>query len=133
MLLGHHAQHSTAALLPRGSELSACSWLTCLSRGEKVSTRLILLFLGWSSGASPSSYGYCVSVGYSSSITTSTCLPLFMFLGPLVISVNVRGNVLGQFSSSSHSPWTLPKMQSLEISDGVRNQPFVSSFVITQI
>ena len=36
---------STAALLPRGYELSACSWWTCLTSGEKVSTGLTLLCL----------------------------------------------------------------------------------------
>ena len=104
------SKSSTTALLPRGSELLALSWWTCLSSGEKVSTGLTLLCLCWSSGASPSYCGYSVSAGSSSSITASTCLPLFMFLGPLVIPVNVRGDFLRHLSSSSQSPWTSPKM-----------------------
>ena len=86
---------STAALLPRGSELSTCSWWTYLTSGEKVSTGLTLLCLCWSSGSSPSGCGCYISAGSSSSITASTCLPMFLFLGPLVIPVNVRGDVLG--------------------------------------
>ena len=92
------SKSSIAALLPRGSELSACSWWTYLSSGEKVSIRLTLLCFCWSSNASPSGSGCCISASYSSSNTDSTCLPLFMFLGPLVIPVNVKGNVLGQSS-----------------------------------
>ena len=109
---------SIATLLFRGSELSSCSSWTCLTSGGKVSIRLTLLCPYGISCASSSGWGCCISTGSSSSLTASTCLPLFIFLGPLVIPVNVRGDVLGQFSSSSQSPWTPPKMQSLEISDG---------------
>ena len=112
------SKSSIAALLFRGSELLACFGWTCLTSGEKVSIRLTLLCLCGSSGASSSGWGCCLYNGSSSSLIASTCLPLFLFLGPLVIPVNVRGDVLGQFSSSSQFPWTPPKMQSLEISDG---------------
>ena len=85
----------TTELLPRGSEPSKCFGWTCLTSGEKVSTRLKLHCLRGSSGASLSCCGCCISAGSSSSLTASICLPMFMFLGPLVISVNVRGDVLG--------------------------------------
>ena len=85
----------TAVLLPRGSELSTCSWWTCLTSGEKVSAGLTLLYLCWSLGASLSGCGCCVSAGSSSSLTASTCLPLPLFLGPLDILVSVRSDVLG--------------------------------------
>ena len=85
----------TAELLLRGYEPSTCSGWTCLTSGEKVSTGLKLRCLYSSSGASSSDYGYCISAGSSSSLTTSICLPMFLFLGPLVIPVNVRGDVLG--------------------------------------
>ena len=106
----------TAVSLPRGSELSTGSWWTSLTSEEKVSTRLTLLCFCWSSGASLSSCGCFISNGSSSSLTASTYLPLPLFLGPLVIPVSVRGDVLGQFSSSSQSPWIPPKIQSLKIS-----------------
>ena len=92
---------NTATLLPRDSELSACSWWTCLTSGEKVSTGLTLLYLCWSSGASLSRCGCCTPAGSSSSLTASASLPLPLFLGPFVILVSVMGDVLGHFSSSS--------------------------------
>ena len=109
---------STTSLLLRGSKLSPCSGWTCLTSGEKVSIGLTLLGPCGSSSASSLGWGYYISIGSSSSLTASTFLPLFLFLGPLVIPVNVKGDVLGQFSSSSQSPWTPSKMQSLEISAG---------------
>ena len=84
--------------------LSPCSGWTCLASGEKVSIGLTILCPYGSSGASSSGWGCCISTGSSSSLTASTCLPLFLFLSPLVIPVNARGDVLGQFSSFSHSP-----------------------------
>ena len=109
---------SIATMLLRGSKLSHCFGWTYLSSGEKVSIGLTLLCPCGSSSASSLGWGRYISTGSSFSLTVSTCLPLFLFLGPLVILVNVRGDVLGKFSSSSQSPWTSPKMQSLEISDG---------------
>ena len=64
------------------------------------------------------SRGCCISTGSSFSLTSSTCLPLPLFLSPIVIPVSVRGDVLGQFSSSSQSVYIPPKIQSLEISTG---------------
>ena len=85
---------STAALLPRGSELSACSLLTCLTSRKKVNSRLMLLCLCSSYGASLSGYGCCISAG-SSPLATSTSLSLPLFLAPFVIPIRVRGDVLG--------------------------------------
>ena len=114
---------SIAALLPKGSELSVCSWWTCLTLGEKVSIGLTLLCLCWNFGASLSGCGCCILVGSSFSLTASSSLSLPLFLSPFVILVSVRGDVLGQFSYSSQSPCTPPKIQSLEISAGCGISP----------
>ena len=86
---------STAALLPIGFKLSECSWWIFLTSRENGIIGLTLLCLCWSSGASLSCCGYCISAYSCSSLTASTCLPLTLFLGPLVIVVSVNGEVLG--------------------------------------
>ena len=77
---------------------------TSITSGEKVSTRLKLCYLCGNFRASPLGCGCCIFAGSFSSLTAYICLPLFLFLGPLVIPFNVKGDVLGQFSSSSQSP-----------------------------
>ena len=93
----------TAKLFLRGLELSAYSWWTSLTSEEKGNIRLALLCLCVGLVVSPSRCSCCNSVGSSSTQTTSTSLPLPLFLGPFFIPVSVRGDVLGQFSSSSKS------------------------------
>ena len=85
----------TAELFLRGSEPSAYSWWTGLTSGEKGSTGLALLFLCVGSVVSSSRCSCCNSAGSSSTRTTSISLPLPLFLGPFVIPVSVRGDVLG--------------------------------------
>ena len=86
---------STTKLLPRGSELSACSWWTYLISGEKVSTGLTLLCLCWNSRASLSGRGCCIPVGSYSSLTASASLSLPLFFNPFVIPVIFSGDVRG--------------------------------------
>ena len=57
----------------------------------------------------------------SLSISASLSLPLF--LGPLVIPISVRGEVLRHFSSSSQSSSTPPRIHSLVISAGLGTSP----------
>ena len=94
----------TAELFLRGSEPSTYSWWTSLTSGKKGSTGLALLCLCVGSVVSPSRCSYCNSAGSSSTRTACTSLSLPLFLGSFVILVSVRGDVLGQFSSSSQSP-----------------------------
>ena len=113
----------TTELVLRGLEPSAYSWWTGLTSGEKGNNGLALLCLCVGSVVSPSRCSCCNSVGSSSTRTTSTSLPLPLFLGPFVIPVSVRGDVLGQFSSSSQSSWTPPKIHSLDINPGCGINP----------
>ena len=85
----------TAELFLRGSEPSAYSWWTSLTSGEKGSIGLALLFLCVGLVVSPSRCNCCNSVGSSSTQTSSTLLPLPLFLDPFVIPMSVKGDVLG--------------------------------------
>ena len=113
----------TAKLFLRVLEPSTYSWWTGLTSGEKGSIGLALLYLCVGLVLSPSRSSYCNSASSFSIRTSSTSLPLPLFLGPFVIPVSVRGDVLGQFSSSSQSPWTPPKIHSLDISPGYGINP----------
>ena len=85
----------TTELFLRGSKGSAYSWWTGLTSGEKGSTKLVLLCLSVGSVVSHSRFNYCNSTGSSSTRAASTSLPMPLFLGPFVIPVSVRGDVLG--------------------------------------
>ena len=85
----------TSELFLRGLEPSAYSWWTGLTSREKGSTGLALLYLCVGLVVSPSRGSCCNSTSSSSTRIASTSLPLPLFLGPFVILVSVKGDVLG--------------------------------------
>ena len=99
-------------------ELSASLGKSSLISGPGGLIGLILKGISYSSAGGICSGTISISllsfssVGSASSSTIPFC---FLFLGPLVTPIRVRGDALGHVSSSSHDPLTLTKMHSLLI------------------
>ena len=105
-------------------ELPTGSWLHFLSSGDKfhLGLRLFCLFsLLLSMLSTIACSGFSILLSSSSTTSCNFFLPLFD--GALVISVNVRGEVLGHLSSSSQVTFTPPNMQSLVIVVGCGIKP----------